>query len=154
MTREIGKPPGSGCQIALVATAVVAAVLWGLLQWEAYRHRHPTENNARQTIERLAEISLPEDTAFLVAQRSGSSFFGDHSACFLIGLPDEEFDTVVDQIPQVDGTRIENGCPVHDAELDGFAWTLWSAQDLPDGEIVYIFLDREESQILLMYFLT
>ena len=154
MTREIGKPPGYGCQIALLATAVVAAILWGLLQWEAYRHRHPTENNARQTIERLAEISLPEDTAFLVAQRSESSFFGDHSACFLIGLPEEEFGAVVDQIPQVDGPDVMIGCPVQNPELNGFAWTQWSTRNPAGDETVYIFLDREKFQILLIYVLT
>jgi len=154
MTRELGKRPGSGCQIALLAIAGVAVLLWGAVTVDGYLHRHPSDGNARRTIERLAEISLPDDTTILVAQRSESSFFGDHSACFLIGLPEEEFAAVVDQIPQVDGTRIENGCPVHDAELDGFSWTPWSAQHRPDGEIVYIFLDREKSKILLMYILT
>jgi hypothetical protein len=152
--KEIGKPAGSGCQAALVATVAVAALLWGLLQWEGYRHRHPSERNARQTIERLADISLPQDTAFLVSQRSESSFFGDHTACFLIGLPAEEFDAVVDQIPPVDGTRMETGCSTDDPELNEFAGALWHVGTRPDGMSVYIFLDREKSQILLMYFLT
>jgi hypothetical protein len=155
MTREISKPHGSGCQIALLVIAGVVILLWGAVAIDGYLHRHPGDGDARRTIERLAGISLPEDTEVFVAQRSKSDFFGDHSACFLIGVPEDEFAAVVDQIPQVDdGTRLLNGCPRDDTELDGFAWTLWHTRRPADGMSIHVYLDREKSQILLMYFLT
>ncbi|WP_417491697.1 hypothetical protein [Maricaulis sp.] len=139
--------------VAIAATFLIAPLaIAGLLYWDAAQFRSPDFKSASGQILRETGLALTDPRSLLLARRTSSNLMGDHVACFLIALPEEEFDAFVARSPVSETRDDDTACPagfevVSSIREENFNVAYTTRE--PGGKMISVYADQEHHMVLV-----